>query len=163
MNLLKTIQLILSIVIVLHISGQVAVKKRGPVTGLYRITEVADTNFHLLKVGDIIEISSTKGFVHHRKGKLLHHYKMKPITIITKRVAPCIFPPCPEFKDTIPAFYVEAMKRIIMISDLSSKSYLNITEARHDVHTAQIPQAVPIHLGCVMKKIKIKKNPTNTH
>lgn len=153
MNLLKAILLILFLAAGLQVTTQPAIQKRRPTTGVYKVTEVADTSLRLFKAGDIIEISLNKGLVHNRNGKLLNRYKIIPTTITKKRAAPCQTPPCPEFKDEVPVFYLQTMNRYIMVSDLSFKSYLNATPAGLD-RSGQVIRDGQIELLYVMKKVK---------
>lgn len=103
---------------------QTVSKKQLPTIGVYRVTEAMDTLYHLFKKNDVLDISIRNGLRHYSAGKLKGTYKIVPDTITVKRIAPCLVPPCPEFMDVVPVFYMEPINRFISFNDLENKSYL---------------------------------------
>ena len=156
---MKTIIIFLLTVSSLTATAQVRTpyKKRLPTTGVYRIAEIMTGGSLLFKKDDVLDVSLRYGLRHYRAGQLKGTYKIIPDTITVKRVAPCLVPPCPEFLDVIPVFYMGHINKFIAFNDLENRAYLEAYDpAIYRSRSNEPVDRYKCELLYVLKKVKNK-------
>ena len=103
----------------------------------YTVTENYDTTFHLFKPGERIRISAAEGLAHYRNGKLVNQYKIIGEKKKQQAIAPCEFPPCPEFVREIFVYYSEYWQRYISVVDLPDRSWFRVTKTLFPLDTVK--------------------------
>lgn len=100
----------------------------------YYVEESWDTIFQILEKNDKLIISMQKGMQHYRHHKLLNTYKIIPVEIVVKKVAPCLRPPCPVLNRHKQAYYIEPWRRLLFLDDYGKQAFLKISEFEMDTY-----------------------------